>query len=113
MHSAKGPPRLGRCSATPGGYDEIPYFFSDQYDAGMEYGGFASEWDEVVFRGDARQREFIAFWLVGDRVVAGMNINVWEVNEAIRELIRSRQTIDPRRLADPDTPLEEVAVRDA
>ena len=109
----QGPAAARAMLGHPGGYDEIPYFFSDQYDAGMEYGGFASEWDEVVFRGDPEQGEFIAFWLVGDRVVAGMNFNVWEVNEAIRELIRSRQTIDPRRLADPDTPLEEVAVRDA
>ena len=109
----QGPAAARAMLGHPVAYDEIPYFFSDQYDAGMEYGGFASEWDEVVFRGDPDQGEFIAFWLVGDRVVAGMNFNVWEVNEAIRELIRSRQTIDPRRLADPDTPLEEVAVKDA
>ena len=85
----------------PVSYDQIPYFFSDQYEAGMEYGGFASEWDEVVFRGDPDQGEFIAFWLVGDRVVAGMNFNIWEVNDAIRELIRSRQTIDRGALTDP------------
>ena len=59
------------------------------------------------------QGEFIAFWLDGDRVVAGMNVNVWDVNDAIRELIRSRRTIDRRMLADPDIPLEEVAVTDA
>ena len=52
-------------------YDEIPYFFSDQYDAGMEYSGYATEWDEVVFRGDVTAREFIAFWLKDERVVAG------------------------------------------
>ena len=109
----QGPAAARAMLGHPVGYDEIPYFFSDQYDAGMEYGGFASEWDEVVFRGDPDQGEFIAFWLVGDRVVAGMNFNIWEVNEAIRELIRSRRTIDRRRLADPDIPLEEVAVTDA
>ena len=54
-------------------YDRLPYFFSDQYDAGMEYSGFATEWDEVVFRGDPAAREFIAFWLSEQRVVAGMN----------------------------------------
>jgi 3-phenylpropionate/trans-cinnamate dioxygenase ferredoxin reductase component len=89
--------------------DEIPYFFSDQYDTGMEYGGFATDWDEVVFRGDVEGREFIAFWLAEERVVAGMNFNVWDVNEEIRELIRARRPVDRALLADSDTPLAEVA----
>ena len=75
-------------------YDRIPYFFSDQYDAGMEYSGFATEWDEVVFRGDPAGREFVAFWLSEQRVVAGMNLNVWDVNEHVQALIRSRQLVD-------------------
>jgi 3-phenylpropionate/trans-cinnamate dioxygenase ferredoxin reductase subunit len=83
-------------------YEEIPYFFSDQYDVGMEYSGFAAEWDEVVFRGDVDAREFVAFWLEEDRVVAGMNLNVWDVHDAIRELIRSRRRVDASVLADPD-----------
>jgi 3-phenylpropionate/trans-cinnamate dioxygenase ferredoxin reductase subunit len=87
--------------------DEIPYFFSDQYDAGMEYGGYATEWDEVVFRGDVAAREFIAFWLQDRRVVAGMNMNVWDVNETIRDVIRSRRQVDPTHLADEDVPLAE------
>jgi 3-phenylpropionate/trans-cinnamate dioxygenase ferredoxin reductase subunit len=90
-------------------YDRLPYFFSDQYDVGMEYTGFAREWDRVVFRGDPATREFIAFWLAGDRVVAGMNVNVWDVVDPIGRLIRSRAPVDDRRLADPDVPLEELA----
>ena len=78
-------------------YDEIPYFFSDQYDAGMEYSGYAAEWDEVVFRGDVAAREFIAFWLRDERLVAGLNMNVWDVSDPIRELIRSRRPLDRRR----------------
>jgi 3-phenylpropionate/trans-cinnamate dioxygenase ferredoxin reductase subunit len=58
-------------------YDRLPYFYSDQYDLGMEYSGYARHWDEVVFRGDPATREFIAFWLAADRVVAGMNVNIW------------------------------------
>jgi 3-phenylpropionate/trans-cinnamate dioxygenase ferredoxin reductase subunit len=96
---------LGR--ATP--YDLVPYFFSDQYDVGMEYAGLARNWDRVVFRGDPASREFIAFWLSGGRVVAGMNANVWEVTDAIQALIRSRAEVDEARLADPDVPLEELA----
>jgi len=90
-------------------YDKIPYFFSDQYDIGMEYAGYATDWDEVVFRGDVDAREFIAFWLKEGRVVAGMNVNVWDVTDQIQELIRSRQEVDRERLADPDTPLPELA----
>jgi 3-phenylpropionate/trans-cinnamate dioxygenase ferredoxin reductase component len=97
---------LGR--ATP--YEELPYFFSDQYDVGMEYSGYATDWDEVVFRGDPASREFVAFWLADDRVVAGMNVNVWDVNEFAQALIRSRAPIDRKRLTDPDVPLEELAV---
>jgi 3-phenylpropionate/trans-cinnamate dioxygenase ferredoxin reductase subunit len=86
-------------------YDRLPYFFSDQYDTGMEYAGFARSWDRVVFRGDPATREFIAFWLAGDHVVAGMNVNVWDVTDAIQTLIRDRVSVDDRRLADPDVPL--------
>jgi 3-phenylpropionate/trans-cinnamate dioxygenase ferredoxin reductase subunit len=90
-------------------YDAIPYFFSDQYDVGMEYAGYATSWDRVVFRGDPASREFIAFWLAGDRVVAGMNVNVWDVTDHIQRLIRARVAVDDRRLADPDIPLEALA----
>jgi 3-phenylpropionate/trans-cinnamate dioxygenase ferredoxin reductase subunit len=92
-------------------YDNIPYFFSDQYDVGMEYAGFAREWDRVVFRGDPVSREFIAFWLVADHVVAGMNVNVWDVTDDIQRLIRQRVSVDDERLADPDIPLESLASR--
>ena len=90
-------------------YDRIPYFFSDQYDLGMEYSGYATEWDEVVFRGDPASYEFIAFWLRGGRVVAGMNANVWDVNDQIQALIRSSEVVQGAALADPDTSLESLA----
>jgi 3-phenylpropionate/trans-cinnamate dioxygenase ferredoxin reductase component len=90
-------------------YDRLPYFFSDQYDVGMEYSGFARAWDRVVIRGDAASREFIAFYMVGDRVVAGMNVNVWDVTDPIQGLIRERVSVDDRRLADTGIPLAELA----
>jgi 3-phenylpropionate/trans-cinnamate dioxygenase ferredoxin reductase component len=90
-------------------YERLPYFFSDQYEVGMEYTGFARSCDRVVFRGDPAAREFVAFWLVGDRVVAGMNVNVWDVIDPIKRLISERAAVDDRRLADPDIPLDEVA----
>jgi hypothetical protein len=89
-------------------YDRLPYFFSDQYDVGMEYSGLALDWDEVVFRGDPAGGEFVAFWLREGRVEAGMNVNVWDVNEHVQALIRSRAVVDRGALTDPDTPLESL-----
>ena len=105
----QGPAAAQAMLGQPVSYDRIPYFFSDQYDAGMEYSGFAPEWDEVVFRGDREGGEFIAFWLRDARVVAGMNVNVWDVNDHIQALIRSRQPVTVAALADPDTPLDSLA----
>ena len=93
-------------------YDRVPYFFSDQYDLGMEYSGYVEPdgYDEVVFRGDVDRREFVAFWLGnGGRVLAGMNVNVWDVNDAIQALVRARRPVDKAALADPETPLESLA----
>jgi 3-phenylpropionate/trans-cinnamate dioxygenase ferredoxin reductase subunit len=89
-------------------YERIPYFFSDQYDVGMEYSGYAERWDEVVFRGNPDDGEFVAFWLADGRVLAGMNVNVWDVNQHVQELIRERQAVDPRALKDPETPLHSL-----
>jgi 3-phenylpropionate/trans-cinnamate dioxygenase ferredoxin reductase subunit len=90
-------------------YERLPYFFSDQYEVGMEYTGHAQGWDRVVFRGDPASRQFIAFWLNQGRVLAGMNVNVWDVTEPIQRLIAQRVVVDERRLADPNTPLDELA----
>jgi 3-phenylpropionate/trans-cinnamate dioxygenase ferredoxin reductase subunit len=89
-------------------YDRIPYFFSDQYDAGMEYVGHATDWDEAVIRGDTSAGEFVAFWLNDGRVVAGLNLNVWDVNDQIRDLIRSRQRVDSRELTNPQIPISRL-----
>ena len=96
---------LGRGEA----YARVPYFYSDQFDLGMEYAGYAPAWDRVVVRGDLASREFVAFWLRDGRVAAGMNANVWKVNGAISELVASGRRVDPERLADPDVPIPELA----
>jgi hypothetical protein len=75
-------------------YDRLPYFFSDQYDVGMEYSGYAADFDEVVFRGDIPNREFIAYWLRDGVVKAGMNVNVWDVTQEIQEQVRSGARIE-------------------
>jgi 3-phenylpropionate/trans-cinnamate dioxygenase ferredoxin reductase component len=101
----QGPAAARAMLGQPVSYDRLPYFFSDQYDVGMEYSGYAPTWDEVVLRGDSRTGEFVAFWLQERRVLAGMNVNIWDVNEHIQALIRSRQAVDVAALADPETPL--------
>jgi 3-phenylpropionate/trans-cinnamate dioxygenase ferredoxin reductase subunit len=105
----QGPVAARAMLGRPAVHDLVPYFFSDQYDVGMEYAGFAPAWDSVVFRGDPASREFVAFWLGGTRVLAGMNVNVWDVTDTIQRLIRERIPVDPRRLADPDVPLDDLA----
>jgi 3-phenylpropionate/trans-cinnamate dioxygenase ferredoxin reductase component len=91
-------------------YDPVPYFYSDQYDLGMEAAGLPEpgSYDQVVYRGDRATREFIAFWLRQGAVVAGMNVNVWDVNDDIQALIRSGRQVGADRLADPDVPLSEL-----
>jgi 3-phenylpropionate/trans-cinnamate dioxygenase ferredoxin reductase subunit len=98
------------------GFDEpftkVPYFFSDQYDVGMEYSGLhrPGEYDDVVYRGDPASREFCVFWLKEDGVVAGMNVNVWDVHSDIRDIIKAGKPVDRARLADPSTPLADVVI---
>jgi NADPH-dependent 2,4-dienoyl-CoA reductase/sulfur reductase-like enzyme len=91
-------------------YNRVPYFYSDQYDLGMECAGLPlpGTYDQVIYRGDSDALEFIAFWLKEGRLVAGMNVNIWDVNGDIAELIRSAKPLDTARLADPAIPLTEV-----
>jgi 3-phenylpropionate/trans-cinnamate dioxygenase ferredoxin reductase subunit len=105
----QGPAAARNMLGVPTPYARLPYFYSDQYDLGMEYSGLAVDWDRVMVRGDPATREFIAFWLKDQRVLAGMNANVWDVTEPIQTLIRGGWPVDPARLADPDIPLDQVS----
>jgi 3-phenylpropionate/trans-cinnamate dioxygenase ferredoxin reductase subunit len=95
-------------------YDRLPYFYTDQYDLGMELTGqVPSTRDgrgepQVVLRGDVAARELVAFWLLDGRVQAGMAVNQWDLMEPVERLIRSRRPVDPVRLADPGVPLDDV-----
>ena len=93
-----------------GVYDDIPYFYTDQFDLGMEYSGYAplTVGARVVYRGDVDAREFIAFWIADDRVVAGMNVNVWDVNDQVQRIIRKGPDVELAQLTDPSVPLGEI-----
>ncbi|ANS29607.1 ferredoxin-NAD(+) reductase [Rhodococcus opacus] len=93
-------------------YGNLPYFFTDQFDLGMEYVGYAphDSYDRVVVRGDFAAREFVAFWLDADNhVLAGMNVNIWDVTDQIKKLVSSSAPVDPDRLADPGVPLADLS----
>ncbi|WIM88993.1 FAD-dependent oxidoreductase [Candidatus Mycobacterium wuenschmannii] len=93
----------------PGEYKELPYFFTDQYDLGMEYAGHAPDYQRVVFRGDKDSREFVAFWLDTDnRVLAGMQVNIWDALDDIKNLIHKKEPVDPDKLADPEVSLSDA-----
>ena len=91
-------------------YEKLPYFFTDQYDLGMEYSGLSDGYEKVVFRGDVPGREFVVFWLDGDNtVLAGMQVNIWDQLDAIKELIVSGDPVDPEKLADSSVELSELS----
>ncbi|MFF2623518.1 NAD(P)/FAD-dependent oxidoreductase [Oerskovia jenensis] len=77
-------------------YDKLPYFFSDQYDVGMEYLGFVEDpaRTEVVVSGSLESHELVAFWVSEDRVQAGMTVNTWEQMERVEEIVRSAGPVD-------------------
>jgi 3-phenylpropionate/trans-cinnamate dioxygenase ferredoxin reductase subunit len=90
-------------------FDRIPCFYSDQYDVGMEYTGYAPASAQLVVRGSLTDRQFVAFWLADGRVVAGMNANVWDVAKPLERLIRSRAVVDSSALTDPSVAIDELA----
>lgn len=94
-----------------GAYARQPYFYSDQYDTGMEYVGHVEdpEGTDVIIRGSLERGEFVALWVGSDdRLLASMNVNVWDVVDQVTPLIDPTLRVDRVRLADPD-----VAFRDA
>jgi NADPH-dependent 2,4-dienoyl-CoA reductase/sulfur reductase-like enzyme len=99
-------------------YDHLPYFYTDQYDLGMEYAGYVvpAGYDSVVFRGDpsvvdGKTPEFLVFWQKDGRVLAGMNVNIWDVQDDIKALVRAGHAdrpVDLVKLADPSTGLADL-----
>lgn len=93
---------------TPTAFTQLPFFYSDQYEFGMEYRGHATSWDQVVFRGDPASLEFCAFWLHQGRVLAAMNANIWDQGDVLNALLRSGASPSPERLADPTVALADL-----
>src|SRR5690348_436440 len=102
-----GPAAARSMLGQPVSYDRVPYYYSDQYELGMECAGLPTPgtYDQVLYRGNPATLEFVAFWLANGAVVAGMNVNVWDVQDAIQSLIRSPHPINPTLLTNPEIPL--------
>jgi 3-phenylpropionate/trans-cinnamate dioxygenase ferredoxin reductase subunit len=105
-----GPAAARSMLGQPVSYDRVPYYYSDQYELGMECAGLPTPgtYDQVLYRGAPAALEFVAFWLANGAVVAGMNVNVWDVQDDIQTLIRSARPIDPTRLTTPEIPLTDL-----
>jgi 3-phenylpropionate/trans-cinnamate dioxygenase ferredoxin reductase subunit len=102
---------LSQPGQDPAVYDAIPFFYSDQYDAGMEYAGYVPRGTsyDVVLRGDPSSGEYMAFYLdQDDRLLAGMHVNTWDTIDAVQDLIRSKAPLDRAKLADPQVALTDV-----
>jgi 3-phenylpropionate/trans-cinnamate dioxygenase ferredoxin reductase subunit len=107
----QGPVAAQNMLGNPTAYEKVPYFYSDQYDLSMEYRGWARGFDQVVFRGDPRGGEFLAFWLGQGRVLAAMNANIWDQAEPIEALLRAAQAVEPAQLADADVDLSGLVTK--
>ena len=91
-------------------YDRLPYFFTDQYDFGMEYVGHVGPdgYDEVVLRGDPAGYVFTAFWIADGRVVAGMHANDWDAIESVKQIVEAGDRVDLDALRDQAQPLDQA-----
>jgi 3-phenylpropionate/trans-cinnamate dioxygenase ferredoxin reductase subunit len=89
-------------------YELLPHFFSDQYDVGLEYVGHSGTDDQVVVRGDAASREFVAFWHHGGIVTAAMSVNVPGVEDDLMRIVTARKKVDVERLTSPSHALSEL-----
>jgi 3-phenylpropionate/trans-cinnamate dioxygenase ferredoxin reductase subunit len=90
-------------------YDEIPWFWSDQYEHNLQYAGFHTEWDELVVRGSMEERNFVAFYRKDRRVLAAVAVNRGRDLRRSMPLIKAREPIDAARLCDLDVDLRALA----
>jgi 3-phenylpropionate/trans-cinnamate dioxygenase ferredoxin reductase subunit len=106
----QGPAAARSMLGTGAPYTDPPFFYTDQYDLGMEYIGYVAPGTDVdvVLRGDVDELAFVAFWVSGDRVLAGMHVNLWDATDHIRDLVASGRAVDRARLADAGVPLQEL-----
>jgi 3-phenylpropionate/trans-cinnamate dioxygenase ferredoxin reductase subunit len=90
-------------------YEEVPWFWSDQYEYNLQYAGFHTEWDELVVRGSMEERNFAAFYRKDRRVLAAVAVNRGKDLRRSMPLIKAREPIDAAKLCDLDIDLRALA----
>jgi 3-phenylpropionate/trans-cinnamate dioxygenase ferredoxin reductase subunit len=89
-------------------YDDIPWFWSDQYDFNLQYAGFHTEWDDLIVRGSMEERNLVAFYRKDGRVLAAVAINRGRDLRRSMRLIKAQRSVDATKLQDPDVDLREL-----
>jgi 3-phenylpropionate/trans-cinnamate dioxygenase ferredoxin reductase subunit len=89
-------------------YEEVPWFWSDQYDFNLQYAGFHTEWDELVVRGSTEERNFIAFYRKDGRVLAAVAVNRGRDLRRSMRLIKAQRPVDAAKLRDSDVDLRAI-----
>lgn len=89
-------------------YEELHWFWSDQYDVNIQYAGFHRTWDRLAFRGSVEDRQFSAFYLNDGRVDAVVAFNRPKDVRMAMPLIRRRALVDPAQLSDTATDLRKL-----
>ena len=90
-------------------YAPVHWFWSDQYDANLQYAGHHREWDELVVRGSLEERRFVAYYLSGGVPLAAAALNMARDLRRSFGLLRARRPVDPAVLRDPEVDLRELA----
>jgi 3-phenylpropionate/trans-cinnamate dioxygenase ferredoxin reductase subunit len=89
-------------------YSSVPWMWSDQYDVGLQVAGVPAEWDTVVYRGEPKSCDFLAFQMAGGDVVGVIAVNRPRDMRFARRLIGSGKAVDPKALADEESPLRDL-----
>lgn len=75
----------------PEPYRSIPFFWTAHFGTSIRYVGHATDWDEIIYDGSPEERDFIAFYVKEDRVLAACGLNRDTEMAAIEELMRRRR----------------------
>ena len=94
-------------------YDEVHWFWSDQYDVNLQYAGFHATWDALVVRGSLEQHDGIAFYMNDGRVDAAVALNRGKDIRKVMPLIRQRRAVDVQSLGDPAVDLRTLGASQA
>ena len=89
-------------------YDDIPWFWSDQYDWNLQYAGYHTTWEQLVIRGQPERDRFVACYLNDGRIDAAIAVNQGRELRRVIPLIKARQRVDPQQIADESVDLRQI-----